>query len=339
MPAILRTLPRMLKEAFRDWREDNAPRLGAALSYYTVFSLAPLLLIAVAIAGAVFGEEAATGQVMGQLRALLGEEGAQAIQALLENARRPGEGVVAGLVGLATLFLGASGVFNELRGALNTIWEVPVKPGGGLWKTVRERLLSFAMVLVLGFLLLVSLLMSTALAAVGARWGGFLSGTLHLLEVANFVVFLGVATVLFALIYKFLPDVHPPIAWRDVWAGALMTSVLFSIGKWGIGLYLGRGTVGSAFGAAGSLVVVLVWVYYAAQVMFLGAELTQVYAHEHGSRAGAPEASAPADDPAAAPREAVAAEPRAARVSPGRVAKGAGLAAALIALGWWKGRD
>jgi membrane protein len=332
MTATLRALPHLLKEAFKDWRDDNAPRLGAALSYYTAFSLAPLLLIAVAIAGLVFGEEAARGQVVGQLQGLLGEEGAKAIQALLENARKPGEGILAGVIGVATLFLGASGVFNELRGALNQIWEVPARASGGLWRTVRERLLSFAMVLVLGFLLLVSLLVSTGLAAATARWGGFLAGRLHLLELANFVVFLGVATVLFALIYKFLPDAEPKIAWHDVWAGALMTAVLFSIGKWGIGLYLGRGTVGSAFGAAGSLVVVMVWVYYAAQVMFLGAELTQVYAHEHGSRKAI-----------AAGREAVP-EVEATDTGPRRVllssraAKGAGIAAALVALAWWKDR-
>jgi membrane protein len=307
VPLILRSLPHLLKEAFRDFWEDNAPRLGAALSYYTAFSLAPLLLISIAIAGAVFGEEAARGQVVGQLQALLGEEGARAIQALLENARKPSEGVLAAVMGVATLVLGSSGVFNELRGALNTIWEVPARQGGGVWGTVRDRLLSFGMVLILGFLLLVSLILSAALAAAGERWGGALAGTLHLLEIANFLVFLGVATVLFALIFKLLPNAQPAIAWRDVWVGASMTAVLFSLGKWGIGLYLGRGTVGSAFGAAGSLVVVLVWVYYAAQVLFFGAELTQVYAREHGSRSGAraplPDQPAPAADDALADDE------------------------------------
>jgi membrane protein len=335
VPAMLSRLPHLFKEAFRDFWEDNAPRLGAALSYYTAFSLAPLLLISIAIAGAVFGEEAARGQIVGQLQGLLGEEGALAIQALLENARKPREGALAAIVGVATLVLGSSGVFNELRGALNTVWEVPPRPGSGLWGTVRDRLLSFGMVLILGFLLLVSLLASAALAAAGERWGGALSGTLHLLEIANFVVFLGVATVLFALIFKLLPDAQPAIAWRDVWVGAFMTAVLFSLGKWGIGLYLGRGTVGSAFGAAGSLVVVLVWVYYASQVLFFGAELTQVYAREHGSRAAVRK---PAPEPPAVLPEDAAAAP-ASPVSAARVTKGAALAAALIALGWWKGRD
>ncbi|HEV8253985.1 MAG TPA: YihY/virulence factor BrkB family protein [Vicinamibacteria bacterium] len=306
----------MLKAAAADWKEDNAPRLGAALSYYTIFSLAPLLLIAIAIAGLVFGEQAARGQIVAEIGGLLGRTGAEAIQAMLENAREPGSGLVAAVIGAVMLLVGASGAFAELRGALNVVWEAPPPPRRGLLGAVRERLASFAMVLVLGFLLLVSLLISAALTAVGSFAEGHLPGGLLALRSLNGVLSFAVVTVLFAMIFKLLPDVK--VAWRDVWAGALMTAALFALGKWALGLYLGKKAVGSAFGAAGSLVAILVWVYYAAQILFFGAELTQVYAKRHGSHAfavdgpprvpagatrssPAPAADAPRSAPAPAP--------------------------------------
>ena len=282
-----RDLPGMLKEAFTDWKDDKAPRLGAALSYYTIFSLAPLLLIAVAIAGLAFGQEAAQGRIVDEIGGVLGKDGGEMIQTMVVNARKPAEGILATIMGVVVLLFGASGAFNELRQAMNTVWEVPQRKGGGIKALVRDRLLSFAMVVFIGFLLLVSLVVSAGLSAMGEVMGGFVTEKLHLLRIANTVVSLGVITVLFAMIFKFLPDADPIVAWKDVWIGAFMTAIFFTIGKIAIGLYLGRGTVGSAYGAAGSLIVVLVWVYYAAQILFFGAELTQVYASRHGSRATA----------------------------------------------------
>jgi len=336
-----RDLPGMVREAFTDWKDDKAPRLGAALAYYTIFSLAPLLLIAVAIAGLAFGREAAQGRIVDEIGGLLGDSGAKAIQEMVASAREPAEGVLATLTGLAALLFGASGAFNELRQAMNTVWEVPEREGGGLKGLIKDRLLSFAMVVFIGFLLLVSLLASAALSAMGELTGGFMTERLHLLQVVNAVVSLGVVTVLFAMIFKFLPDAQPVVAWKDVWIGAFMTAILFTLGKVAIGLYLGRGTVGSAYGAAGSLLVILVWVYYAAQILFFGAELTQVYASRHGSRKAAPEAAhaaAPATAaarraerpvPVSAPEPASRPEPSGAR----SVGLGAVIAAAMLLLG------
>lgn len=281
-----RDLPGMLKEAFTDWKNDDAPRLGAALSYYTIFSLAPLLLIAVAIAGLAFGREAAQGRIVDEIGGVLGESGAEAIQAMVANARKPSEGILATILGVLALLFGASGAFNELRQAMNTVWDVPKREGGGIKAIVKDRILSFAMVLSIGFLLLVSLVLSAGLSAMGEVMGGFLTERLHLLQIVTAVVSLAVVTVLFAMIFKFLPDAQPAIAWKDVWTGAFVTAILFTIGKLGLGIYLGRGTVGSAYGAAGSLIVILMWVYYAAQILFFGAELTQVFASRHGSRVG-----------------------------------------------------
>ncbi len=280
----------MLKEAAVDWNDDNAPRLGAALSYYTVFSLAPLLLITISIAGLVFGQDAAQGRIVSQIDGLLGKEGALAVEAILENARKPAAGILATLAGVVTLLFGATGVFNELRSSLNTVWEVETPSSGGLFGMVRARFVSFTMVLGIGFLLLVSLALSAGLAAVDVSLNALFPSAAVVLPALNLIVSLGVVTLLFALIYKVLPDVA--IEWRDVWFGAAVTAALFTLGKLAIGLYLGRGSVGSAYGAAGSLVVILVWVYYAAQILFFGAELTQVYARKHGSRLGTPKKSA-----------------------------------------------
>jgi len=288
----------MVKEAFTDWNEDNAPRLGAALSYYTIFSIAPLLLISIAVAGLAFGADAAQGRVVAQIQGLVGRTAAEAIQGMLESARKPGQGLVATVFGAATLLFGAGGAFNELRGALDVIWEIPPRKGGGLLAMIRERLASFAMVLVVGFLLLVSLVISAGISAFEVK--GTFPGSGVVLQVVNNGVSLAVITVLFALIFKYLPDAHPPVAWKDIWVGALITAALFTLGKYAIGFYLGRSSVASAYGAAGSVVLLLVWVYYSAQILFFGAELTQVYARRHGSRLGVtageavPEA-APAD--------------------------------------------
>lgn len=285
----------IVKEAFADWKDDNAPRLGAALAYYTVFSLAPLLVIAIAIAGLAFGHEAAQGRIVAEIQGLIGKAGAEAVQGMLESARKPSSSVWAAILGTVTLILGASGAFTELRGALNVVWEAPPKPGGGIWGAIRDRLLSFTMVVVLGFLLLVSLAMSAGLAAVHGFSVGLWPGAKVLLEIANAAFSFGVVTVLFAAIFKLLPDTK--IAWRDVWAGAATTAALFTVGKTLIGLYLGKSSIASAYGAAASLAIILAWVYYAAQILFFGAELTQVYAHRHGSRrenAGAAPAVRPA---------------------------------------------
>jgi membrane protein len=270
----------LLKEAVSEWSEDKAPRLGAALAYYTIFSVAPLLIIVIGVAGFVFGWEAAQGQIVGQLQGLLGEEGGKAIQAMIQSAsEKKTTGVFATLFGLITLLFGASGVFGELQDALNTIWGVKPKPGRGIFGVIRQRFLSFGMVAVIAFLLLVSLAVSAALAAVGT----FMEGVLptEILHVTNFIVSFAVITVLFAMIYKVLPDAT--IAWNDVWIGAGVTALLFTIGKFAIGLYLGKSSVASAYGAAGSLVIILVWIYYSAQILFLGAEFTEVYARRYGS--------------------------------------------------------
>ncbi len=276
----------LVKEAFDDWNEDNAPRLGAALSYYTVFSITPLLLISIAVAALVLGPDAAAGRIVRQIDGLIGHQAAVAVQGLIENARKPGQGLLATLVGAATLVFGAAGAFNELRGALDVIWEVPPRKTGGLRAIVRERLASFGMVLVMGFLLLVSLVISAGLSA--SELHRAFPGRAGVLQAVNALVSTGVITAMFALIFKYLPDAHPPVAWKDIWFGAFLTAVLFTLGKFAIGLYLGRSSLASAYGAAGSLVVLLVWVYYSAQILFFGAEVTQVYARRHGSRLGLP---------------------------------------------------
>ncbi|MBM0742890.1 YihY/virulence factor BrkB family protein [Phormidium sp. CLA17] len=273
---------RLIKGTIAEWKEDNVPVLAAALAYYTVFSLAPLLLIAIAIAGAVFGEEAARGELVRQIQGLVGKDGAEAIQAMIQNADKPGSGgAIATIIGVVLLMFGASGVFGQLQAALNTIWEVKPKPGQGIRGFLVSRFLSFAMVLVIGFLLLVSLLLSTVLATVSYFFNNLMPGIPILGQVINFAISFGVITVLFASIYKFLPDVEIP--WKNLWVGAAVTAILFNIGKLAIGLYLGNSSVGSAYGAAGSLVVLLIWVFYSAQILLIGAEFTQVYSKYRGT--------------------------------------------------------
>ena len=279
----LNNLYSLAKQSVMSWSDDYAPSMGAALAYYTLFSIAPLLLIVIAIAGFFYGEDAARGAIFTQLSGLLGVEGAAAVQGLLKSVNKPGESIVATLIGVGTLILGATTVFGELQDALNRIWRAPaLVDSGGLWKLLRRRVLAFGMILGIGFLLIVSLLLSAALAALGAWIGPAFAGWESMLHVINFAISFVVITVLFAMIYKVMPRVQ--IAWRDVWLGAAVTALLFSVGKFGIGLYLGKTGVTSGFGAAGSLVLLLVWIYYSTQIFLLGAEFTWVYANQYGSR-------------------------------------------------------
>ena len=275
---------------------DQAPTLGAALAYYTVFSLAPLLIIAIAIAGLVFGHEAAQGQIFDQLRGLLGEASAKSMQDMVQNANaKPATGVVATLIGVMTLLFGASGVFGQLQTSLNAIWDVEPKPGRGILGIIQDRILSFGFILVVGFLLLVSLLLTAAIALVAQWFGGMVPGMETLVQILNSILSLSVITLLFAMIFKFLPDAK--IAWHDVWIGAFITAVLFTVGKLALGLYLGKSGVTSSYGAAGSLIALLLWVYYSSQILFFGAEFTQVYANRFGSHV------APADNAMAVRRQ------------------------------------
>jgi membrane protein len=275
----------LAKETLGAWSNDYAPSMGAALSYYTLFSIAPLLLIAISVAGLLFGAQAARGEIFDQLQGLMGAEGAQAVERLLQNVDRPEQGVIGMLTGIGVLLLGATTVFNELQNDLDRIWRVPEeKKSSGLWSLLRTRLLSFGMVLGVAFLLMVSLVLSAVLAALGKWWAPAFAGWETLAHSVDIAVSFALMTVVFALIYKLMP--RAAIGWRDVWIGAGVTALLFAVGKFAIGLYLGRSSVGSAFGAAGSLVVVMVWVYYSAQIFLLGAEFTRVYAHARGSRQG-----------------------------------------------------
>jgi membrane protein len=279
----IRILWRLLKETFSEYQKDKVSRLAAALSYYTIFSLAPLLIIAIAIAGFFFGEEAARGEIVFQVQGLVGKDGAEVIQTVIENAAKPtNNGLLASLVSVGILLFGASGVFTELQDALNTIWEVKPKLNLGFTKIVRKRFLSFAMVLVIGFLLLVSLLMSALLTGISNYTVTLLPGNDLIWQIINNIFSFTVIVLLFAMIFKFLPDVK--ITWRDVSVGATITALLFVFGKSLIGLYLGNNSFSSTYGAAGSIIIVLVWTYYSAQILFFGAEFTQVYARKYGSQ-------------------------------------------------------
>jgi len=282
----------LFRKAFDAFNEDYASSMGAALAYYTTFSLAPVLIVVIGVAGFVFGQEAARGEIVDQLRGLIGGESATAVQDLLKSASQPGKSLLASIIGIATLLIGATSVFAELQSSLDRIWRAPaLKAPTGVWGLLRSRLLTFGMVVAIGFLLLVSLALSAAVSAVD-RWGGTLFPKWHtVLAVLNISLGFGLTALLFAMAYRILPRVR--IAWRDVGIGAVVTAALFEGGKYLIGLYLGRAGIGSSFGAAGSLIVVLAWVYYSAQIFLLGAEFTWVYAHSHGSRAGQEPAPAP----------------------------------------------
>lgn len=274
----------LIRKSVAAWVNDYAPSMGAALAYYTLFSITPLLIIVIAVAGLVFGQEAARGEIVAQIQGLIGREGAIAVQGLLKSANAPAQDVFAMVLSITTLVIGATTVFGELQSDLDRIWRVPAPAKeNGIWTLLRTRLLSFGLVLGLVFLLLVSLVVSAVIAVLGKWSDGFFDGWEALLHLVNFSVSFAITTVLFAMIYKFMP--RATIAWRDVWVGAAVTALLFEVGKFLIGLYLGKAGVASAFGAAGSLVVLLVWVYFSAQIFLLGAEFTWVYSHEYGSKA------------------------------------------------------
>lgn len=277
----LSTLWSLLRQTFAEWQRDKVSRLAAALAYYTTFSLAPVLVIVIAIASFLFEQSAVQSRIIDQLQGLLGENGAALVQEMLTSAQTQEGGLWATLISLALLIIGASGLFIQLQDALNTVWNVVPRPDSGIWALVRNRLLSFGMVLAIGFLLMVSLLLSAALAGISGMVGDGLLGWDVGWQILNTLVSLGVITLLFALIYRILPDAT--IAWGDVWVGAVMTAVLFTIGKALIGFYLGNSSVASAYGAAGSFVVLLLWIYYSAQILLFGAEFTQVYANRFGS--------------------------------------------------------
>lgn len=277
-----KSLFQMASTAFTSWKDDFASSMGAALAYYTVFSMAPLLIIVIAVAALIFGQDAAHAAIMDQARGMIGENGAKAIEGMLASAQEPKQGMLAGTLGILAVIIGATSVFAELETNLNRIWKVEPEKGSGVWDFFRKRLLSAGMVLAIGFLLIISLVISAAIAVWGKYWSGWFDGLEVLLHAANFLISVAVITVLFAMIYRFMPRVA--IRWGDVWIGALVTSLLFSLGKFLIGLYIGKSGVESTYGAAGALVVLLVWVYYSAQIFLLGAEFTKVYAESHGSR-------------------------------------------------------
>jgi membrane protein len=271
----------LFKTSADAWVDDKASMMGASLAYYTVFSVTPLLVIAIAISGLVFGKDAARGEIVHSISGLVGKQGGEAIQSLLQNASHPKTGLLATVIGLLTLAIGATGVFAQLQDSLNLIWKVKAKPVS-VWKSLlKERLLSFAMVVAIAFLLLVSLVVSAALTVVGKFFAQSLPGGTQLWQGLNLLLDLGVGTVLFAMIYKVLPDTQ--IQWSDVWTGGAVTAILFSVGKLLIALYLGNSGVASVYGAAGSFVVLLVWVYYSSQVFLFGAEFTRAYAVRYGT--------------------------------------------------------
>lgn len=276
----------LIRDTINAWLDDYAPSMGAALAYYTLFSIAPLLLIVIAVAGFFFGAEAARGEIVGQLEELMGKDGARAIEGLLASVNRPAHSAIAMVMGAGLLFVGATTLFGELQDALDRIWRAPKGREGSIWGLLRARLLSFGLILGIAFLLIVSLVISAGLSAVAKWWSPLFGTWTALAYVTDVLVSFALTTVMFAMIYKILPRVR--IDWRDVWIGAAVTALLFTLGKFLIGLYIGKTGIASGFGAAASLVVILVWVYYSAQIFLLGAEFTWVYAHALGSRSDAP---------------------------------------------------
>jgi membrane protein len=279
---MLRAIP-LLKDSYNKWSEHQAPRLGASVAFYSVLSFAPLLVLITAVIAVVFGQESAQHELVHVARQWIGDKGAETVESLLKNAQKPASGIVATLIAFATLLFGASGVFSELHDALNLIWEVPPKTDGGVLALIKDKLFSFGMVLSVGFLLLISLVLSAALAYIGRYFGGIVPLPAPVLEALNFLVLLAVITGLFALMFKYVPDAQ--VSWRNVMVGAVGTALLFTVGKFLLGLYLGKASVGSPYGAAGSLVAVVVWIYYSAQIFFFGAEFTHVYAATHAVKA------------------------------------------------------
>ncbi len=289
-----------LKTTINEWVEAEPFQLAAALSYYTLFSLAPLLLIAIGVAGLVFGREAAQNQIVETLQGMIGQDSAKAVQEMIQaSSEKPKTGMLSTIIGFVALLFGAGGVVGQLQTSLNKMWEVTPKPGQGIWGFLRQRFFSFAMVLAIGFLLLVSLVVTAVLSSFTSMLTSFLGDATFVAHAIDILVSFGFVTLLFALIYKYVPDVE--IQWRDVWVGAALTSILFTVGKYLIGLYIGTSGVSSTFGAAGSLITILVWVYYSSLIFFLGAEFTRVYATQYGSGVAPAENAQPMD---AAPQSA-----------------------------------
>ena len=271
----------IFKETIREWNDDKVPRLGAALAFYSMLSIGPLLLIVIAMAGLAFGRDATSTYIFDEIRGLIGDQGANAIQSMLISTSNPKASYIASLIGIVTLIISATSFFAQLQDALNTIWNVEERENGHWTWFIKKRLLSFAMIVGIGFLLLIALVVSAALSAISAFFAGLIP-VAFLLHGINLLISFAVITVLFAMIFKVLPDVH--IQWRDVWIGAAITALLFSFGKLLIGIYLGQSAFSSAYGAAGSLIVVLIWIYYSTQIFFLGAEFTQVYSRYMGAQ-------------------------------------------------------
>jgi membrane protein len=271
-----------IKAVVEKWSNDKAPKLAASLAFYTIFSLSPLLIIIISIAGLLFGAEAARGEIVTEIEDLIGREGAEVVQTALKNSADTETGIMSLVISLVTLMIGSTVVFIELQDSLDMIWKVKPKPGRSMIKgLIKDRVRSFALVIGTGFLLLVSLLVSAGINAVSNFLQDRIDLPFDLMQIINLIISLGIMFMLFGLIYKVLPDVH--ISWGDVWVGALVTAALFNVGKYLISLYLGTNTLGSTYGAAGSLVILLLWVYYSSMILFLGAEFTQVYANKYGS--------------------------------------------------------
>lgn len=305
-----RSVVELFRTTAKDWSEDKCSRLAGALAYYTALSIAPLLVIVIAIAGLAFGADAARGAIMDQLGGLVGSDSAATIESMIDSANRPRTGVLATIFGVIVLLFGATGVFIELQDSMNTIWEVQPKPGRGIWRVIRQRFLSLGMVFGIAFLLLVSLVVNAGLAALGDVLGTLLPGLPIVWQALTMLLTFGVVMLLFAMIFKVLPDVK--IAFRDVWIGAVFTAVFFIVGKLLLGLYIARADLASSYGAAGSVVVLLLWIYYSAQIFFFGAEFTQAYARMHGSRLEPTKDAVPMTDDARA-QQGLGQPPRAAR--------------------------
>ncbi|MBV8830012.1 MAG: YihY/virulence factor BrkB family protein [Acidobacteriaceae bacterium] len=291
----------LLKETYTKWSADQAPRLGASVAFYSVLSFAPLLVLLTGVIAMIFGHESAEAALVNQAREFMGDRGADTVQSLLKNAQKPASGIIGSVIAFATLLFGASGVFNELQDALNLIWDAPPETSSGLWGLVKQRLFSFGMVLSVGFLLLVSLILSSWLAFLGKVFGQFLPFPEPVLVAVNFALSFVVISALFALMFKYVPNARVP--WRNAIAGALGTSFLFTVGKFLLGLYLGKASIGSTYGAAGSLVAVIVWIYYSAQIFFFGAEFTHVYSGSETGQSVTEKEEAQEKGPATSPME------------------------------------
>ncbi len=282
----------LLKETYEKWSDHQAPRLGASVAFYSLLSFAPLLVLITGIIALVFGQQSAHNSLVNTARQYIGDRGADTVSELLKNAKKPSTGIFASILAFLTLLFGASSVFTEFQEALNVIWDVPKGSDTGFLSMIKQRLFSFGMVLSIGFLLLVSLMLSAALAFVGHGFGSLIQLPAPVLQAINFTVSFVVVTVLFGLMFKYVPDAK--VSWRNVTIGAIGTALLFTIGKFGLGLYLGKASIGSTYGAAGSFVAVIIWIYYSAQIFFFGAEFTHVHAETHGTaeNAGKPKRQA-----------------------------------------------